>query len=115
MRSRDGIRVTMSTAGSVTPGFATLSGGYRYQGDPDWTPGDPRFREDIPGQQEGIPLVAEERSRRVAEFGRLRESGLGVGEAGMVIGVKRKTASTYERERLAARLDEQQRGENSDG
>jgi hypothetical protein len=96
--TRNGIKVVMTTTGSVTPGNATLSRPYRWRKIPDWKPGDMRYREDTTPSA-GTVARSGERLRRLTEFARLRnEEGLNVTEAGNRLQVAFKTASTYNRE-----------------
>ena len=92
--------VGYSTIGQSNP-FESMSGGYRYNKDPDWTPGDPRYREDTGGAQ----AVTPERARRLEEFAGYRDEGLSIAEAGLRLDppVKDKTAYRFERESKAFR------------
>jgi hypothetical protein len=104
MRSRDGIKVAMSTSGSVTPGYADQRQPYRWRGVPGWTPGDVRFREENrPGP--GGAANASRRHARLERFGVVlaeltagepeRASDAHVREAGKAVGVGEKTAREY--------------------
>jgi hypothetical protein len=96
-------RVTASTMGSVTPGPAVLSGGYRYRGDPGWYPNHPRYRQSgqpsAPGGRAGEN--AARREQRMAVFTALRAEGVSIAEAGTRAGVSGRTARDYERRRRA--------------
>lgn len=101
--------VLMSTMGQSSPSHLTLSRPYRWRKVPDWEPGDVRFREDAtPVGMRGGAAVTAERTRRMAEYARLRAEGLSVTEAGERLGVKRKTAGSYERERRMLRGQQQE-------
>ena len=105
MRSRDGIKVAMSTAGSVTPGYADQRRPYRWRGVPGWTPGDVRFREEnLPGP--GGAANASRRHARLERFavilthladGPEDATDADIREAGKAVGVGEKTAREYRR------------------
>ena len=98
------IEVTYSTMGQAGPGTAALSRPYRYHGDPEWTPGDRRYREtepSHPGPPPGHPNSSEARIARLAAFTKAREDGKTVAEAARAAGIAAKTGRRYERERLA--------------
>lgn len=115
MKTHQGIRVSSSTAGSPTPGFEHLSGGYHFQRDPTWTPNDPRYRETIPAPSTaGGSAIRKVREGRIAKFaGILADLDYpdprdappsAVREAGKRVGVGWKTARSYR----AALLKQQQ-------
>ena len=118
------IQATPLTSGPVTPGLEAISGGYRWQGIPDWTPNDPRYREGSPGiariaAGSGADLAATAKRQRLDRFTEiLAELGCpdpveapnaAVNEAGRRIGVTAKTAKAYRtalrRQRGASRDD----------
>ena len=114
MRSRDGIKVAGSTLGAGSP-YEHLSGGYRWQGVPDWEPGDVRFRKETAPAISGVANSAR-RQKRIDQFGTIL-AGLSGGDpedaspahvrqAGEIVGVGVKTAREYRHE-----LVKQQRGE----
>lgn len=96
MSTHQGVRVTSSTAGTPTPGYAHLFKPYRRLGNPGWRDDDPSTWEEnaVPER----PAVTPERARRLAEFAGLRAQGLSIPEAGRRMGVKEKTAYAYERD-----------------
>lgn len=104
------IRPVSTTMGVSTP--ATVAedagaGGYKYRGDPDWTPGDPRYRE--PGKGEPLPQNARAttgKRQRMAEYTRLRLEGASKDQAAAEIGISSSTAGYYERD-----FQDRQRGE----
>lgn len=62
---------------------------YRYNGEPGWDP----------ATLGPIPTGEQEREARVAEFARLRESGVGVRAAAAAVGLAEDTGRSYERQR----------------
>jgi hypothetical protein len=84
------IRVTSTTPGRVTPGLATISGGYRYKGRAGW-PDDPACR-DTPAPAED----ARARQQRIREYAARRDSGLTPGQAAARAGVSDRTGRDYE-------------------
>jgi hypothetical protein len=101
------VKMTALTSGQSSPAsVATGTGFYRWRGHADWTPNDPRFREET----SGAPAVCKaEKAVRLKEFAGYLEQGLTAQQAGRLIGIAAKTARTYERE-----LQEQQRGDGRD-
>ena len=103
-----------STMGVSTP--ATAGDGhakpYRYRGDPDWTPGDRRYRDKTTEPSGGSSLhnlkSSASRRERLAEFASYLEQGLTAAQAGKLLKIAPKTARTYWRE-----LKEQQREEDA--
>lgn len=100
------ILATPLTSGQVTPGLETISGGYRYQKDPTWTPNDPRYRRDRPALlTAGSEERTARREKRIDEFAAaLAELGepdpweatkRAVIAAGVIVGVGEKTAKSY--------------------
>jgi hypothetical protein len=100
------ITVTASTIGQSNPSQVSEGKPYRYRGDPSWTPGDARYRQNIPAHQlAGGEARAERREKRITEFvAALAE--LGVTDpwhadnspfiaAGRKVGVGEKTALSY--------------------
>jgi len=103
------IEVTYSTMGQSNPAtVAEGAGSYRYRGDPDWTPGDPRYREQArSGKPDGGPGSAGRKQKRVDDFAAaLREQGYdpwtapkaAVIKAGRQVGVGEDTARGYRNE-----------------
>ena len=94
-------KVIASTMGRSNPSPVTLSGGYRYRGIEDWTPNDPRFRQDA-DRRSGPPpsssKSSQSRAARMATFAAARAQGKSVAEAGEAAGVTITTAKTYRRE-----------------
>ena len=79
---------------------------YRFKGRPGW-PLDPETRDDRGGVEKakgGALARKADRERRLAEFtaARAEEPPLSVIAAGERVGVTRKTANRYEKDRLAA-------------
>jgi hypothetical protein len=96
--------------GSTMGQSVQAGGGYRYRKDPDWTPGDRRYRE--PGHGELLPQNAKAttaKQRRMAEFTRRRLAGESKEQAAAALGIRPSTASYYERE-----FKDQQRRESRD-
>ena len=75
---------------------------YVYGGDKPIRDGD---RGVIKGPKGGAKVRAEERLKRMAEYGRLRDQGVGHAEAYEQIGVQRKTAARYKAAWLATPCD----------
>jgi hypothetical protein len=107
------ITVTASTIGQSSASPVTLSGGYKYRGDPDWVPGDARYRE--PGSPanrmaagSGGAVNTERRQERLRGFAAaladlghpdpVQAPNPAVVEAGERIGVGEKTAKSYRTE-----------------
>jgi hypothetical protein len=102
-------RVAATTTGRVSPGYEHMAGGYKYRGDPDWKPGDMRYREPRPA--EPLPQnakVSAGRAQRLAEYARLRLADVSKEQAAAQLGISRSTGRMYERE------FRQQRGERDD-
>jgi hypothetical protein len=102
MRSRDGFTVTMTTTGSVTPRPEGNGNYYKWRGDPEWVPGDIRFRV----ENQPAPGGAANAGRKHARIDRfavvLTEISAGgpvsdahVREAGRLVGVGERTAREY--------------------
>jgi hypothetical protein len=103
------ITVTASTIGQANPSQVSESKPYRYNGDPDWTPGDARYKEEpAPGHAAGL---TRERAKRLEEFGEYLDQGLNAVQAGRLLGIQPSTARHYERDLKALRA--QQRGETA--
>jgi hypothetical protein len=107
------ITVTASTIGQANPSQVSESKPYRYRGDPEWVPGDARYKEDpAPGHAAGL---TRERARRLEEFEKHLDRGLSVNQAGRELGIKPSTARHYERDlRDLKALRAQQQGETAD-
>ena len=101
MRRHSVADVVHSTMGEGNPSHLTEGRFYRYQGDPDWTPGDPRYRDDTSRAQ----AVTPERLLRLEDFARHRDDGLSIAEAGLRLDppVKAATAYRFEAESKALR------------
>ena len=96
------IRVNAITSGQANPSPLTLGKPYKYRGDPEWEPGDPRYAEPLQGGQlYGSSKETQARNARFAIFAAERDKNICVAEAGRTAGVQPKTAWRYERERLA--------------
>jgi hypothetical protein len=96
--------VVHSTMGEGNPSHLTAVKPYHYRGRPGW-PFDPETRDDPGGvdKAKGGALARQaDRQRRLAEFtvARVRDR-LDVIPAGERVGVTRKTAQRYEKDRLA--------------
>ena len=108
------ITVTASTIGQASPSQVSEGKPYRYRGDPEWVPGDPRYKETAPPAGR-LPGITEERAKRLEEFGRHIAQGKNAVQAGRLLGIKPSTARTYERELNALKiLKRQQQEESSD-
>ena len=99
MISRDGIKVAMTTTGSVTPGFEELRKPYVYGGDKPHVEAGPERKR---AATAGGAALASEKAERFRQFCEHRDADVGVFEAGARVGVKQRAARRYERERLAA-------------
>ncbi len=98
--------VIHSTMGQANPGHLTQGKFYKFQGDPEWVPNDPRYREPEtrrPGPPPGSPNSTEAKAGRFAAFCAARESGASVLDAGTAAGIAVKTARKYEQERRRQR------------
>jgi hypothetical protein len=96
------IRGASLTSGPVT-GYEEKS--YRYHRDPDWTPGDPRYRDDPPAGTAGDGTALTNSTARMHErlrvFCQHRDAGLSIAMAGRATGVASETSYKYERARRA--------------
>ena len=106
------IKVTALTSGQPTPASVGNGKPYRYRGDPNWTPGDGRYRD---GAEPPSELCSQNAVRsagkrqRLAEFARLTtEEGLTQTQAAARLGICLSTAQEYARE------IKRQRGEGRD-
>jgi len=102
------ITVTASTIGQANPSQVSESKPYRYRGDPSWTPGDPRYKEE-PARLGRLPGLTEDRAKRLEEFAGYLDQGLNAVQAGRLLGIKPSTARHYERDLRILR--QRQRGE----
>ena len=100
------IQATSLTGGSATPGLETISGGYRWRGNPDWEPGHPDFRENTSERllAGAAAHIARRRGREDRFAAILKEHGVtdlwdvppaAVIKAGVGVGVGEKTAKSY--------------------
>jgi hypothetical protein len=90
------ITVTASTLGQANPSQVSESKPYRYRGDPEWVPGDARYKEEpAPGRAAGL---TEDRAKRLEEFAGYLDQGLNAAQAGRLLGIKPSTARHYERD-----------------
>jgi hypothetical protein len=90
------ITVTMTTTGSVTPGFEELRKDYVYGGKQPHVP-DTSGRHRTPT---AAAARAEEREERYRRFCELRKKGVGKIAAGAEVGIARRAAARYEKQRL---------------
>jgi hypothetical protein len=90
------ITVTMTTTGSVTPGFEELRKDYVYGGKQPHVP-DASGRHRTPT---AAAARAEEREDRYRRFCELRKKGVGKIAAGAEVGIARRAAARYEKQRL---------------
>jgi hypothetical protein len=95
------ITVTMTTTGSVTPGFEELRKDYVYGGKQPHVP-DASGRHRTPT---AAAARAEEREERYRRFCELRKGvdgkeGMGKIAAGAEVGIARRAAARYEKQRL---------------
>ena len=104
------ITVTATTMGQSTPATAAEGGGYRWRKIPGWVPNDPRLRGNTeprrpsPQSLRGSPEVRrEERAKRYARFCQLRDEGMDVIPAGAEVGIERRAAARYEKQRREER------------
>jgi hypothetical protein len=98
------IQATPLTSGPVTPGYEEKP--YRYQGNKDWKPGDLRYRDDPPpagtaGDGTALTNSTARRDERLRAYGRHRDDGKTVTQAGRMAGVGTATAYKYEQARVA--------------
>ena len=97
------IEVTYSTMGQSSPAGAGTGGGYKWNGDPDKseaarTGGGTRR---VPESLRGSPSARrEERNQRYKRYCQLRDQGVGKFAAGAEVGVERRAAARYEKQRL---------------
>jgi hypothetical protein len=92
--------ITASTLGNAGANFEELRRDYKWNGDPAKALRPAVAAEPVPLR--GSPKKrAEEKRVRLAEFCRLREQGITVVDAGLMVGVERRAASRYELERKA--------------
>ena len=95
--------VVYSTIGQSNPSHVTLSRPYRWRGDPTWTPGDPRFREETRPAPGGVANTTRRHARleRFAAIlahladGPADATDADIREAGKAVGVGEKTAREY--------------------
>ena len=102
------IKAVASTMGRANPSHVTLTKPYRYQGDPDWTPGAPHLvetREKPSAGGNGLPAghrnSSESKAERFAVFCAAMDAGAKYRKAGEAAGVGLKTAQRYNRDRKA--------------
>ena len=118
------IVATPLTSGPITPGLEAISGGYRYQKDPAWTPNDPRYRAGNPDRVlAGCVARTARRQERLTQFaGILSELGYHdiehvppavVTIAGRRLGVAAKTARAYRTELKQQRQREREAAQAS--
>jgi len=103
--ARQGVRVTSSTAGSPSPGYAHLSRPYRHKGIPGWNPAaGVHGQAPEPSPPSSQEIIAARKAARFARFCELRARGTALYKAAQDPGVnvQPKTARGYEKERLAA-------------
>jgi hypothetical protein len=98
------IRITASTLGQANPYKETS---YYYRGDPTRTGGSRHYqggkeqRRQVPEALRGAPSArAQDRAVRYKRFCELREQGMGKIAAGAEVGVERRAAARYEKQRL---------------
>ena len=89
--------VVMTTMGQSSRTSLTDRKPYRWQGNADWTPNHPRYREVIV-RPANLQPMSSGRQQRIAEFAALLDEGLTVSQAGEQMGVAPRTAELYERE-----------------
>lgn len=100
------IDVTYSTMGRTSHAHVAEGRPYRYRGDPDWTPNDPRYKED-PTHLGRAAGITEERAKRLKEFGEYLDQGLSAVQAGRLLGVQPSTARHYQRDLKILRARQQ--------
>jgi hypothetical protein len=97
------ITVTASTLGQANPAEVEGRKPYKWNGDPAKseaarTAGRPR---QVPESLRGSPNARrEEREERYARFCELRDEGMGKIAAGAEVGIERRAAARYEKQRL---------------